>query len=204
MPVQFALTSCQVQPGALDRVEAAFADAWNPEHDDVRLLGTWRTDIGMLNQIMHFWSLGDAVQAHPSGCCYVSTLAPQTKPLIVKETCRALTAAPFSPSRIIVDSRMLHEIRIYRYQRDAIEQVIARWQRKVAARLALSAMLFCGYTECRPTSEWVHIWPYRDLLERQNIRAAAIQQGLWPPGAFEGLIDQKTLIVVPAKISPLA
>jgi hypothetical protein len=50
----------------------------------------------------------------------------------------------------------------------------------------------------------LHLWPYRDLVERARIRGEAVQRGLWPPkGGAEYLATMRSSIYLPAPFSPL-
>ena len=187
------LHNIEVKPGALDAVEARFAQTIKDSTYRSRLLGAWRSEIGMLNQAVHLWSSkSDSIPTWLTGI----------EEYIVTETHRTLTPAPFSPLEISVRPDFVYEIRIYRYRHSGIPDVIERWSKRIAARNRLSPLLICGYTEGGSVSDWVHLWGYKNLLERQQIRAQAISSGIWPPGAFSGLVSQQNMILVAPKLSP--
>ena len=58
------------------------------------------------------------------------------------------------------------------------------------------------HTEFGGLNRWMHIWPYRDLKHREEVRAAASQIPQWPSGA-PGRVTQETKIMVPASFSPM-
>ena len=185
------LSTFDVTPGTLNNVESFFSGNTSETHTRI---AAWHTDVGMLNRIVHL------SQLHEEEKQSVTELTKYLKPItkhIVAEEHQVLEPAPFSTCPIRANPSMC-EIRVYKYESKAIEEVIQKWQRRIEDRLNLSPMLFCGYTNTNPTSNWVHIWPYTSADERSRIRAAAIDQGVWPPGAFRGLIDQQSSLVVPS------
>ena len=48
----------------------------------------------------------------------------------------------------------------------------------------------------------IHIWPYKDIAERDRLRAEAVKQGVWPPKIGEFVMQQQSEIFVPLSISP--
>lgn len=197
----YLLNFIRVKPGALDQVEAIINEISISFTDRSKPLRLWRTDIGQLNQLIVLWSLGDGENEINHANSNLVSTHPELAGLIVENVYQVLRPAPFSPPIFTGASSPVNEIRTYRYKNEFVGEVIAKWAKKIQARTTLSDLLFCGYTESGPISEWVHIWPYNDLLERSEVRHSAIAQGLWPPGAFSGLIDQTSMIVVPAKNS---
>ena len=63
-------------------------------------------------------------------------------------------------------------------------------------------MAAAWYTELGGLNKWVHIWPYKDLDERDRIRTEAVKTPHWPPPTREFLVSQETKIMVPAAFSP--
>ena len=59
------------------------------------------------------------------------------------------------------------------------------------------------YTELGGLNKWVHIWPYKDLNERNRVRDEARKGGHWPPPTREFLARQENKIMVPAAFSPM-
>ena len=59
------------------------------------------------------------------------------------------------------------------------------------------------YTETGGLNKWVHIWPYKDLEERNRIRGEASKTATWPPPTREFLVSQENKILVPSSFSPM-
>ncbi len=97
----------------------------------------------------------------------------------------------------------IYEMRSYTYQPGTIPEVVKRWAECVPYREESSPMAAGMYSELGGLNKWVHIWPYKDLNERNRIRAAAIKGGHWPPNTREFLVKQDNKIMVPAAFSPM-
>ena len=52
-------------------------------------------------------------------------------------------------------------------------------------------------------NKWVHIWPYKDMAERDRIRAEASKNPHWPPPTREFLMAQENKLLAPATFSPM-
>ena len=68
--------------------------------------------------------------------------------------------------------------------------------------LELSPLAAFFHTEIGPLNQIIHIWPYKDLAEREQIRDEAVKRGIWPPKIGEFLQEQQTDIFKPLAISP--
>ena len=97
----------------------------------------------------------------------------------------------------------VYEIRQYIYQSGTIPKVIDAWTPLIEARMKLSPMVGCWYTEIGPQHQWVHIWPFQDASERQRVRAEAVERKMWPPVTAEWLLRMENCLAVPASFSPL-
>jgi hypothetical protein len=79
------------------------------------------------------------------------------------------------------------------------------WAPLIKARSAISPLIFAGFTELGPLNQWVHVWAYKNMADREARRAQAMKPGQWPPPRPEGvtLLKQTSTFAVPAKWSPL-
>ena len=62
-------------------------------------------------------------------------------------------------------------MRIYTYAPGAIPKVIDSWKGAIPHREKYSPLAAGMYSELGGLNKWVHIWPYKDLNERNRIRA---------------------------------
>ena len=87
----------------------------------------------------------------------------------------------------------------------AIPEQIERWSAQIGERTKLSPLAFAGHSELGDLNLWCHIWAYKDVAERFEVREKARRDGIWPPrgGAPGRMIKQENMLVVPAAFSPL-
>ena len=99
----------------------------------------------------------------------------------------------------------LYEFRTYTYGAGAIPKVIEAWAPRIEARTAISPLVFAGYTEIGPLNQWVHVWAYKNMADRETRRAQAMKPGVWPPPRHESVVlhKQTSTFAVPASWSPL-
>jgi hypothetical protein len=97
----------------------------------------------------------------------------------------------------------IYEMRTYTYRVGAMAEVLKRWGECIAYREKYSPLAACWYSELGDLNKFVHIWPYKDLAERDRIRAAALKDSHWPPPTREFLVRMENKILVPAAFSPL-
>ena len=92
--------------------------------------------------------------------------------------------------------------KINRYEPGSIPELLKRWANAIPDRQELSPLAAGMYTEFGGLNRWMHIWPYKDLAHREEIRAASTKLPNWPSGA-PGLIRQENKIMAPASFSPM-
>ena len=79
------------------------------------------------------------------------------------------------------------------------------WTREDWIAIALSPLIFAGYPDIGTLNQWVHVWAYKNMGERERIRGEAVAKGIWPPPRDPSIVmlRQETLLAIPAKFSPL-
>ena len=84
-------------------------------------------------------------------------------------------------------------------------KVIESWSGRIKQRTALSPLIFAGYSDIGPLNQWVHVWAYKNMGERETKRAQAMKPGQWPPPRHESVVlhKQTSTFAIPAKWSPL-
>ena len=94
----------------------------------------------------------------------------------------------------------IYEMRIYTYQPGVIPELIERWGEALPEREKHSPLAAGMYTEFGGLNRWMHVWPYKDLAHRAEVRGTKIEG--WPSGA-PGMIRQENKIMVPSSFSPM-
>jgi hypothetical protein len=93
---------------------------------------------------------------------------------------------------------MIYELRTYTLKPGTVAEFERRWAPLIEGRQRLSPLGALWHTEIGPLNEMVHVWPYESLDERARIRAAAVEQGIWPPNTLELIVKQRSEILMPA------
>ena len=97
-----------------------------------------------------------------------------------------------------------YEFRTYVMKTGGLAPTIAAWQGAIPGRAKLSPLITVMHSlDGEP--RFVHVWGYRDLAQREAIRAEAFASGVWPaPGAPCWLTENlKTELFTPTAISRL-
>lgn len=171
------------------------------------LAAFWHSEVGVLNQVIHVWTYPDLnTRAHiRAEALKLDNWPAKVQEFVAEARSEILLPAPFSPPLEPRELGGIYEIRSYTLAAGAIPGMIERWSAKIGERVKLSPLVGAWYSELGELNKWVHIWAYKDALERQRIRAEAIARGVWPPGgaAAGAVIRQENMLVVPASFSPL-
>ncbi|GIT69179.1 MAG: hypothetical protein Ct9H300mP27_02830 [Chloroflexota bacterium] len=75
----------------------------------------------------------------------------------------------------------IYEMRTYTYEPGSIPELLKRWTEVLPAREELSPLAAGMYTELGALNRWMHIWPYKDLNHRTEVRNTKLPN--WPSGA---------------------
>lgn len=176
-----------------------------PERNKLSPLGgLWKVEVGTVDQLVSIWAYDDL--AHRD-----RVLAQSEKigwntvidDLIMEQRIQILTPTPFSPPIEPKTFGQIYELRMYTYKAGMIPTITERWQAKIEDRVKLSPIVLCGSTQFGLTSQWVHLWAYKDVAERQHLRAESLRLGIWPPDATIGLLKQDNMLLIPSRLSPL-
>jgi hypothetical protein len=196
-----------MKPGSIPEVEKRFGAGLPAREKLSRFAGFWRSEVGTLNQIIHIWPYKDLneraairAKAIESGVWPV-----KMQEFILEMESKILYAAPFSPHFEPGQHGNIYEFRAYTYSPGSIPKVIESWSSRIKQRTAMSPLIFAGHTEIGPLNQWVHVWAYKNMGERERIRGEAVAAGIWPPPRHESvtLLKQVSTLAIPASWSPL-
>jgi len=184
-----------------ERVEKAL-----PERTKLsRLAACWHTEVGELDQVIALWPYES--HAHREEVQREARNLPDWPPavsdLVENVQTKMVIPAPFSPPLTERKLGNIYEIRQYKFRAGSIPKVIERWTPMMPARLQLSPLAGCFYTEIGPLNQWIHIWPYADAANRQRVRGEAVKAGIWPPDTSEYMLKMENMLAIPAAFSPL-
>ena len=203
----FEMRTYLLKPGSVPAVEEAFATALPGRLKLSPLAGFWHTEVGTLNQIIHVWPYENLAERDRIRAEAVKTgvWPPKIADHVLEMESKILHGAPFSPNFAPGEHGTIYEFRTYTYNTGAIPKVIEGWKPLVPGRAAISPLIFAGFTDIGALNQWVHVWAYKNMADREQRRALAMKPGVWPPPRPEGVVMQRmeNKFAVPASFSPL-
>lgn len=97
---------------------------------------------------------------------------------------------------------MIYEVRTYDLKPRSLPEVEKRFGEAYEKRKQYSELAAFWHTEIGPLNQIVHVWPYKDIEERNKIRAAAVKDKAWPPNTGEFIVRMQSDIMIPFNFSP--
>ena len=178
------------------------------------LLGYWTTELGPLNQVVHLWEFTDlgARTVARAGLAkderWVKEYLPVSGPLLEAQENMILNPMDWCPVR--PPSREggmgVYELRVYRCHPGKVPAYSDVMREALPVREQYSSPVGYWFTEIGPLNTVVHLWPYRDLAHRAEIRRALGADSAWQAavGRLMSLVQtQASKILVPTAFSPL-
>ena len=196
-----------LQPGSVAQFEENFAKALPAREKYSKLGAFWHTDIGPLNQVIHVWPYEsvderNAIRAEAS---QDPDWPPKNPPeMYVTLSSDIYIPAPFMrPMGGGQELGNIYEMRIYTYKNGSMPEVLKRWGAAIPHREEYSPCAAAMYSDLGSLNKWMHVWPYKDMEDRNRIRAEASTSEHWPPPTREFLLSQENKMLVPAAFSPM-
>ncbi|MBI4381623.1 MAG: NIPSNAP family protein [candidate division NC10 bacterium] len=98
---------------------------------------------------------------------------------------------------------MIYEVRTYNLKPHSLPEVEMRFGEAYEKRKEYSELAAIWRTEIGSLNQIIHVWPYKDLEERNRIRATSAKGGGgWPPKFAEFVTTQFSDIMMPFAFSP--
>jgi hypothetical protein len=196
-----------LKPGSVPQFEENFANALPHREKYSKLAALWHTEFGVLNQVIHVWPYESVEERHRirEEAAKDPNWPPANDPeMYVSMESEIFAPAPFMRS-MGGDQALgnVYEMRTYTYKTGSMPEVIKRWEAAVPHREEYSPLVAAMSSEIGDLNKWIHIWPYKDLSERDRVRAEAIKNPNWPPPTREFLLKQESKLMVPASCSPM-
>jgi hypothetical protein len=202
----YEVRTYDLKPGTVPQAEEAFATALPHREKYSPLAAFWHTDIGPLNQIIHVWGyedLGERARIRAE-----AGTDPNWPPKITPGNILYMNSEIWNPAPFMRpmggDQALgsIYEMRTYTYEPGSIPELLKRWTDSLPDREAVSPLAAGMYTEFGNLNRWMHIWPYKSLSHRDEVRGQTRTLPNWPSGA-PGRIRQENKILVPASFSPM-
>ena len=95
---------------------------------------------------------------------------------------------------------MLYEMRSYILKPGMVGEFEKRFADALPTREKYSKLGAFWHTELGPLNEVIHVWPYEDLKQREEVREAASKDpsGNWPPKSEGMILNMHSEVMVPA------
>ena len=203
----FEFRTYLLKPGTPPKADELFGEMYPNRAKLSRIAGFWRTEVGTLNQIIHIWPYQDTNERAKIRAEVVEKKVwpPAIADFVVNMESKILLGAPFSPNFAPGEHGGIYEFRTYTYAANMVPKVVDVWSKHIKARVALSPLIFAGYPDIGTLNQWVHVWAYKNMADRETRRAQAMKPGVWPPPRHESvtLLKQENKFAVPASWSPL-
>lgn len=98
---------------------------------------------------------------------------------------------------------MIYEMRTYTLKPRSVEIVEKIIAEVLPHRLKYSKLIGFWHTDIGPLNQVIHIWEYKDLAHREQVRAEVSKDPNWPPKIAEYVVSQESKILAPAAFSPI-
>ena len=211
----YEVRTYDLKPHSLPEVEKRFGEAYEHRKKLSPLFAFWHTEIGPLNQIIHVWGYKDLAERSRVRAEAVKDAAnwpPKIREFIVSQRSEIMNPLPVSPDVKPGKMGPCYEMRIYTLAGGAeVPKLVKLWERGLPERTKFSPLCAAWVSEFGALNQFIHIWPYKSVDERNEIRKKAQATGMWPPSVLakkEGLppyeiLKQENKILMPSAFSPL-
>jgi hypothetical protein len=195
-----------LKPRSLAEVEKRYAEAYEHRKKYSPLAAFWHTEIGPLNEIIHVWGYRDLAERARirAEAAKDANWPPKIREFVVDQDVEVLTPFPFLPDVKPGALGPIFEIRRYSLTPGSLPSVMKRWEGALPERIKLSPLVLAGGVEFGAANRFIHIWAYKSMDQRLQVREQARKAGIWPPpGGGDELLAQSSKIVMPSAFSPL-
>ena len=203
----------KLKPGSLAEVEKRFGAGYEHRKNFSPLTAFWHTEIGPLNEIIHVWGYKDLEERAKVREAAVKEGAwpPKISEFIVSQQSAIMIPFSFMKEFPKGNQGPFFEIRTYHFCGGELPTIKKNWESAIGVRLEFGPVTAVWSCDLGKVNTFQHIWPYKSLDQREEIRKKAQATGLWPAGKKaikEGgrdyeLVMQENKIVVPSSFSPL-
>jgi len=195
-------------PGGMAAAEKQLANDVARANGSKSLIAAWRTEIGPLNRFIHVHAFDglevrQAQVRERSGQPFEAV----RKSLVAAPVTRLMAPLAFSPAPGSGQIGPYYEFRSYTYRPDDLPEIERAWAARIDERTKTSPLWAVWRSADDGISTLVHIWPYRSLDERAEIRSrvggwSRAQTADGAPRGNYAFVRQETLIAVPTSYSP--
>jgi hypothetical protein len=199
-----------LRPGSVAEFEERYAARLPLRERHSKLGAFWHTEFGPLNQVVHVYPYDDLQHRTRVRTAMANDRERNAMPgggdLIVAQEAEIMNPAPFMRALGSRDfgTGNVYEIRTYTYAPGDIPKVLEAWAKVIESRERLSPLAACWTSELGGLNKFVHTWVYKDLAERERVRAESRRPGSgWPAQSGVRPVRQENKLLIPASFSPV-
>jgi len=204
----------RLKPGSVATAEERFGQALPARAKLSPLAAFWHTEVGPLNEIIHVWGYKDLAERARVRAEAVKdgTWPPKIKEFLVNQRSELFMPLPVSPELKPGKYGPCFEMRTYTLASSAeVPKLIKLWERGLPERTKLSPLCGAWTSEFGALNQFVHIWAYKSVDHRDEIRKKAQATGMWPPSVLAKkenlppyeILKQENKILYPSAFSPV-
>ncbi|MFC1491653.1 NIPSNAP family protein [Nitrospinota bacterium] len=97
---------------------------------------------------------------------------------------------------------MYYDMRIYTLKPGSTKEFLERFAEVLPTRLKYSELTGFWYTDAGALNQVIHVWEYKDGVDRMKVREAVSKDSNWPPKVREFIVSQENMLLKPAGIVP--
>ena len=208
----YELMTYDLRPRTIQLAELSFAKAYRARGESRALVGSFHTEFGPLNQIIQIWCYESLdhreADSGESSECWTADSARH----VVAVKSELMVPVSFSPVLARGSLGPYFELRTYTYPMGMLGRLLSAWERAMPIRNALGSPVAAIWTASSGAlCTLTHIWPYKTLGDREDIRKKVRESGKWPPfkldeaegGNGYEILTQQNKLMLPAAFSPL-
>lgn len=207
----FEVITYELKPATMAEVEKQYGETYEYRKKYSVLAASWHTEIGPLNQLITVWPYKDLAERERICAAAQSdpNCTPKIRDSVLGVRSEIVIPAPFAPELKPANMGPFFEMRTYNLPLGEVPLVLENWGRAMPKRLEISPVCALWYSEIGGLNRWTHIWAYKSLNDRMDLRAKA--RAVWPPAAMarkegrpaEVFLVQENKIVMPSAFSPI-
>lgn len=169
------------------------------------LAACWVSEFGPLNQLIHVWPYKDMNERARirAEAVRAGVWPPKISEFVADMESEILEPLPFSPRLEPSNHGPYFEMRSYVLRAGGVPEMAAKWDKHLARRLELSPLIGVFTSEIGGLNQWVHIWAYKSLEQRMEVRKTMQEKGIWPPPPPVPTLRQHASLLLPAPFSPI-
>lgn len=173
-------------------------------------LGYWTTEFGTLNQVWHLWeyeSLNERARLRgelAKNERWTKEYVPAIRDLMLRQDIRFLN--PIHGVTPPEQEGGIYELRIYRMKPTMLGGWAASFRDIMRVREKYSKNVGIWTGEAPQPNEAVHMWNYRDMKHRTEVRAAVAKDPEWQAFVAKGapiIMEMQNMLLIPTDYSSM-